>query len=405
MFFDISRWEDKIEHGFDKGINQTILRKMCQPLVRGDLCKLMLTDKYSVAPPHIALIPKDDGSMRKVFANEDEDRIILSIINDVYYELYKDKIHPNCVSYQKGMSVQTVIKNITEKLQQNKQQGGKIGYKVDLSKYFDSVNKETLFKALKEMDTGSIIDSIVQQYYSTDLVFDEDGNLMEHYKSLAQGCALGAFLANYVLRDVDMILSSLDIIYYRYSDDIVLIGEEADIALGLLHSLLEEKGLSLNPKKVQSLITGEKFVFLGYELTTDGQHIDLSPNKIKKYKHEIKLLTKSRKGMKTQHAPTMRQVTHSVLHKTYAGVELKGKMFGWMDRCSIVTELPTIQMLDNYVKDSLKQTWTGKYNHKHNENHCSKDVLESSGYKSMVMMYKALVTSRDVYNQLRRDIG
>ena len=81
-------------------------------------------------------------------------------------------------------------------------------------------------------------------------MFDVDGNLVEHYGSLKQGCAVASFLANYVLRDIDAKLSKLDILYCRYSDDILMVGDDADKALRLLSEMLAVKGLKLNPKKL-----------------------------------------------------------------------------------------------------------------------------------------------------------
>ena len=38
--------------------------------------------------------------------------------------------------------------------------------------------------------------AILRKYYHTDLCFDPDGNLIKHYQSLKQGCAVASWLAD-----------------------------------------------------------------------------------------------------------------------------------------------------------------------------------------------------------------
>ena len=61
--------------------------------------------KYKIMPPHTALIPKDNGEFRTVYINEPADRILLSIANDLLFEIMPEMVHPNCKSYQKGLVV------------------------------------------------------------------------------------------------------------------------------------------------------------------------------------------------------------------------------------------------------------------------------------------------------------
>ena len=103
MFFEKDRWVNAIETGFDKSISPDILRTMCTPDNRLQLYHDIRDRKYIVAPPHEALIPKDDGTFRTVYVNESMDRIILSIVNDMLFELCPDMVHSKCKSYQKGI--------------------------------------------------------------------------------------------------------------------------------------------------------------------------------------------------------------------------------------------------------------------------------------------------------------
>lgn len=400
MFFYKERWKELIDSCDAKGIDKTLLRKLCEPEYRVNLYDCIVMGKYKIYPPHVGRIPKDNGEYREVYINEDLDRVVLSQINAVYSELYKEKIHPYCVSYKRGIGVQKVILSVCDKLKKMDPSDCH-GYKIDLQKYFDSVKIEYVNAALESLSTGSPLDAILKEYYNEDLVFDYMGELCEHYKSLAQGCAFGSFLANYVLYDIDNLICSMDVIYYRYSDDILIIGREADKAMNKLKELLEERSLKMNPKKVLKISVGDTFTFLGFDLVTDGKTIDLSKSSIAKIKAEVKSITE--KYMKSSYCSTVRlcKAVKGIQYKLYEAIEKNGKSFGWaVYKLGICTNLSTIQMLDEYCKDHLKMVFTKKKNHTHNRRKCSNDMLRECGYKSLVLMYKALITDRAAYNTL-----
>ena len=90
--FEYDRWVELLEKADEKGINKTILRKMSSPQVRLALYEAIKNNRYEIRPPRVLLIPKDDGTMRKVYANEDEDRIVCTLVNDCMMELFKEFI-------------------------------------------------------------------------------------------------------------------------------------------------------------------------------------------------------------------------------------------------------------------------------------------------------------------------
>lgn len=390
MFSDIEIVREAIQHSLDKHIDKVLLSRMCTPEGRIWLIDKILSNEYRIAPPHIELQPKDNGEFRKVYANNDLDRYVLGVINTVYNKLYGNLIDRHCVSYQKGIGVHNIIEKIKKEF---RTYGAELtGYKVDLSKYFDSVNKETLFKALDELDTGSPLDVVLREYYSQDIVFDENGQLIEHYKSLAQGCAFGCFLANYVLRDIDKTISDMDVIYCRYSDDILMIGKDADKALKTLEEMLVTKGLELNPKKIEAINGHESFTFLGFKIT--GQKVTISDKSLKNFKKEVKKRTKYKKGR------TLRKAIKSINSYFYTAYVKNPTNFGWAEyffRTINVEE--DIVMMDNYIKDHLKHTVTWKWNHTTNMHKCPPEKLRENGYVSMHKLWKDYKSNHAIYEQ------
>ena len=321
MMFEHSRWVDMIERANEKQINLTVLKQLATPQVRTELYKRILSYQYEIAPPHIARIPKDvPGEFREVYVNEDVDRIVLTLINDCLCELFADMIHPQCKSYQKGIGCQEVVQTITKEISRLTKNKGNtfIGYKADLSKYFDSVRIEIIddvFDTFErklgfEIGTEPAI-TILRKYYHNDLVFNLDGELIEHYGSLKQGCSVASILANVVLYDVDKTLSEMDIIYYRYSDDIVMIGKDARKAKETLETMLQKYGLKLNPRKVEELHSNRWFKFLGFNIK--GNMITLSKNRVKKFQKEIVSRTLNKPNI------TFNQAKENVINYLYRG--------------------------------------------------------------------------------------
>ena len=404
LFFDKQLWTDTIEKCVEKRIDRALLTQLCEVDNRVAFARLLQSGAYKIAPPRVGLIPKPNSTeMRKVYINTDLDRLILSLTNDVYFKLYGDRIHENCVSYQKGIGVSKIIKAISNKIVHLKgNDGDLLGYKVDISKYFDNVNKETLSSTLDEIDSGSCLDKIIRDYYFHDVIIDENGSLVEKYKSLAQGSAVSSFLANYVLKDVDEELSKLDIVYYRYSDDILMIGNDAEKALSLLGEMLNKKGLTLNPKKVEQLYHGEWFTFLGFKI--NGDQVTFSEDSEKRFKDKIKSITKMRKGMKINNRCTQRTAIKNINYYMYTAFIKSNKNFGWgIYFYNTVTVQEDIKRLDEFVKDHIKHMYTGKWNHTTNQNKTSNDTLEELGYVSMVHMYKLFKINSNLFNaEIRR---
>lgn len=290
--FEAERWEAAINKGVFKGIDKGELRQLCSPETRIRLAMAILEDNYEIAPPHQALILKDNGEFRTVYVNENIDRIFLSIVNDLLFELCSDMIHPACKSYQKGIGCGKIVQEITKNIKWQKEyedlESKTFGIKADLSKYFDSVPIEfidNVFDQLVHKFGDSKIIAILRKYYHTDLCFDPDGNLIKHYQSLKQGCAVASWLADVMLYEIDDHLSELKGMYVRYSDDILYIGRFYDYAMKVLEKNLEIMSMKLNPKKVEYLSYDRWFKFLGFMIKED--QITLSPGRVKTFQKEI----------------------------------------------------------------------------------------------------------------------
>lgn len=408
-FIDFDRWSYALSKGVDKDIRKDQLEFLAMPSTRIDLYYAIQSGKYRISPPHTAKIPKDNGDFRTVYVNEPIDRVVLSIINDILFELMPEMVHSSCKSYQKGIGCGKIVQEVSKTICNTS--GDIIGWKSDLSKYFDSVPLSFInevFDRIEEKFGKSAIISLLRDYYSSDLYFDENGQLCHNYQSLKQGCAVAAFLADAILFHIDEKLSSMDGYYVRYSDDMIFVGNDHKAAMECLESELEKMDMKLNPKKVEELRSDHWFKFLGFSIK--GKCISLSSSRIKKFQKEIESRTIKRKNI------SLTRAVNLVNNFLYKGDGTHSWATQILPVCNVRKDIDT---LNAFVMDCLRAVSTGKKriggigyirdgkdscvsrgkgrNVSANRNKTSKEI---PGYLTMGCMQNAMRTSREAYRTL-----
>lgn len=410
MFFDIDRWTKAIEKGIGKDIRKDQLIRLADEHTRLAIADAMLKGKYEISPPHTAQIPKGDGEYRTVYVNEPIDRVILSIANDLLFDLMPEMVHDSCKSYQTGIGCGKVVTEVSHQIV-NTGKNGYLGWKSDLSKYFDSVPIlfiDEMFNKVEAKHGHSALIDMLRKYYHCDLYFDENNRLQSNYQSLKQGCAAASWLADVLLYDLDEELSRMNGYYVRYSDDMLFIGQDYEKAMRVLQKRLDGMSMKLNPKKVEYLTVDNWFKFLGFSIK--GSMISLSSSRIKTFQQEIEKRTIHKPGV------IQTKAINSVNRYLYKG---NGE-FSWATQilpvCNVKKDLDE---LNKFVMDCLRAVATGKRkigglgyvktgsdscivrgrgrNVKANRSKTGHDI---PGYLTIGCMRNALLTSRPLYNTL-----
>lgn len=412
-FFEMARWEQALEDGVNKGIDKRELNLLCSPHVRASLYSAIANDNYEIAPPHQAQIPKENGDMRIVYVNENVDRIFLAIANNLFFEMFPEFIHNSCKSYQTGIGCGKVVQEVSRKMVQAP--GPIIGFKADLTKYFDTVPLkyiDEIFDRIEAKVGKSKIIDVVRKYYHTDLCFDIHGDLTEHYQSLKQGCAVASFLADAVLFHIDDALSVMPGHYVRYSDDLLFIGEEWESAFQKVGDMLSEMGMTLNHKKVERVYKDRWVKFLGFNIK--GGQITLSKSRVKTFQKEIEARTIKSRNVSASRA----------LNKVNAYLYKGDGTYSWATSVlSIVNVEKDLEILNQFVMDALRACATNKKKigglgsvadrddytilrgvGKNVAANRRKTDKEISGYLSICCMRNAILTNRAVYETLVRSL-
>lgn len=416
--FEMPRWEALIEKAELKGIDKGELRKMCRPEVRLSIYQAIKNEQIEFMPSHMAQIPKDTpGEYRTVFVGENVDRCIQSLINDCLFELFPEMIHPSCKSYQKNLGTGKTVKELSSIL--SRANSEIVGVKSDFQKYFDTVDIKAIMHVFDviesklgfEKGTEPVM-NLLRKTWNNNLVFDLDGNLVEQYCGIRQGNAIGSFLADAILYELDDFMSKKYIFYCRYSDDCVTIHNNPSEIISDMNRIISKYGVRLNPKKIEVLYKNRWFKFLGFNMRNDM--ITLSRARVKKFQHEIDQRTIKVKNI------SLKRAVNQVNSYLYKG---DGKYSFATSVLPIINVQKDIDTLNTYVMDAIRACTTkkkkigglGSVNDKEDYTilrgtgknvtaNRSKTDKEIDGYLSIRCMQNALVTRRAVYDTLVRSM-
>ena len=373
-------WEILLSKAFEKTIPDKIVDKFHLGKVRRELYDKIASGEFSINPPVQKFIPKEDGSKRMILVNSPEERLLLSAVCMAYNYLYGDRLSKASKAYTAGLSC---AKTVREVAKQNLS-----GYKLDLSKYFDSVPIEVINSCLDELDTGTELDKVVRRYYNDDTII-VGGKPVKHFKSLAQGCAVASFLANYVLKDVDEAMLSRCQYYCRYCDDMVLLGDGADEAFEYLKYCLAELGLSLNPNKVQRIEPGMDWTFLGFGIKANGE-VQVADKSFAKRKTEVKAVCRKYRGNLKKMIRGVKRVFLNPEAPCYSWIYVEA---------SAVNDSARIKELDKYCKDTIRACMTGSYNYTSNIHKIPNAELRKAGWVSLNHLYEVARIDRTLFEQ------
>lgn len=196
------------------------------------------------------------------------------------------------IATRKDMGTDYGIKMVKRYLEKNKKYDNFYILKIDISKYFYSIDHEVLKGMVKDKLSEDeynflniIIDSTNDEYINEKIYKIKKAYLMVHPqlekeveslpfyykgKGLPIGNMTSQFLSIFYLYELDhYIIHNLHIKYYvRYMDDFVLIHHDKEVlknALKEIENILNQKyKLKLNRKKTKIVSAKEGFAFLGY---------------------------------------------------------------------------------------------------------------------------------------------
>lgn len=373
-----------------------------------------------------------------------QDRFVLGVLYRVFSYCYNDELSAACFSYRKDIGTIDALHYIKEQRDKTNEsaqdnRGDYIGLKLDIHAYFNSVSREKLHQIIdelfekqqniKEIEGIVVTDRAIKlQGIKTSIesmLFNDtvnyNGQLIQEYKSLVPGSPFGSFLANWVLRELD--LCFIHETYARYSDDIIIIEnskDKIDKDIEIILKCIGNIGLTINPEKYKWFSCNDDIEFLGLKLCSNGD-IDISDHAKHKIKKQIHRWTSKgrveiEKQIKEKRADASKLVKKDIESKEFRRVAIKilrrinnknffcavgsSNQFGWgLYSYPKITTTKTLHELDMYTKECIRSMKTGKHN-RSNINAVSDDELKSMGYLSLVQMFNLYRADRDYFDEV-----
>lgn len=219
-FLEYKTAKGLLSPGEEKFLKEYIGNKKYLPIA-----KLAAEGKLSFSIPEKREINKlGSAKKRVVYRFPDDENMLLKMISYLLYR-YDDMISDCCYSFRKN----TGAKKAFIKMKDAPGIQNMHGFKADISNYFNSIDVSILIPMLEDCisdDPGLV--QLLKNLLSDDRCI-WNGEVIHEAKGVMAGTPTSPFFANLYLKEMDAYFSGENVIYARYSDDILFFCEEKDV--------------------------------------------------------------------------------------------------------------------------------------------------------------------------------
>lgn len=370
-------------------------------IYRSQIIDDILCGEYEWSIPKKVKIAKANNKKKRVvYIYELKDRYILGVLYRAISYCYSDEISDLCFSYKKTVSTNDAILYLNKAKKENKNL--KYGVKIDIHSYFNSVSEDRVKEMINKLFSGGL--KLTFEKLMLNNKVEYKSNIINEWKSLIPGCAIGSFFANYCLKDLDDKFT--DKTYARYSDDIIVLEEtreELKRDLDIIKSYIKQFGLEINPDKYTWFEPGDNVEYLGLKILGNNK-IDISDHAKQKIKKQIhRWCRKGRMEIERDGKPfntVAKKIIRRINNKNMFCVIDNNTTFGWCHYSfRYINTIESLIEIDFYTKDTIRAMKTGKHN-KANIKALTDNDLKKLGFVSLVDMYKLYKEDFDYYMEI-----
>jgi len=386
---DKSLWQEYLQHKLTKSHLTSREEKSLIDFIDNEkymeIAKSIMSDNYTFSIPTKTLINKSGSSKKRVvYTFSDTENTILKFI---LFQMYRYDHHfaDNCYSFRKNFTVKKAITTLIT----TPNIDNLWAYKVDISNYFNSINVDTLLKQLEYiLADDTRLFNLIKNILTLDKAIYKD-KIIEEKRGAMAGTALSAFFANIYLKDLDNYFSQNNILYARYSDDIIVFAETKEkLDTYRLHITNHIKNMELliNPDKEEVFEPNNGWTFLGFEYK--DKKIDISSVTLKKLKDKIRRKARALYRWKLKNEKTTEH-TSKVLIRVFNNKFYREKNTKDLSFCKwyfpILSTHERLQEIDKYLVQYIRYLSSGRFTKK-NYN-IKYEHLKSLGFRSLVHEY------------------
>lgn len=228
---------------------------------------------YTPHPAKMVTINRDSKE-RMVSILCVRDKIVQQAICFELNKIFEDTFSDSAYAYRTQYSALQAIEKVENWI---KHDGAMYFLKTDILKFFDNMLIERTIKLLQRRIHDEKVLNLINVCLHMKNI-DSYGIIHEKTIGVYQGSLLAPVLSNIYLTDFDRWLERIEKRYIRYSDDILVFGNDKSVLeelLGRMSAFLEKQGLKLNENKTFIGKLEEGFIFLGYKFNNEGKAVPL----------------------------------------------------------------------------------------------------------------------------------
>lgn len=362
----IATYEDYIEEstaiGLDK-ISRDQFRKEHLKHIN-TIEKKVNNNTYKFTPYKKKLISKGEGKAPRVISIPTiRDRITLRTLCNVLTSIYGDDV--------KRDIPQVKISSINTNIKKHKFDSY---IKIDISKFYPSINHETLTKTLKKRIRKKPLLSLIDKAITNKTVSrssKEKKNSNDH--GIPQGLSISNILAEIYISEIDQKYhTNKEIFYTRYVDDILIFCKKKDVE-SLFKNIKNEFSLinldvhPLNEEdsKCQSGVINDEIHFLGYKFK--NRKSSILPNNRQRFEDSIASLLTTFKYRYNKATTSVSKNNAVRVLEWRLNLKITGCIFnnnkrGWMFYYSQIENLTELYAIDKSITKLVERICPEKIN-------------------------------------------
>jgi hypothetical protein len=202
------------------------------------------------------------------------DALIIKVLTGIIQEELKPFLKKTCYHLRGHGGLKGAVRDVMKQISKYK-----FFCKTDVYSYYDSIDHYTLLIKLHDYIDDRIVVRYVWQFLNRCV---EWGGLYQDIKrGIPRGSSLSPLIGAFYLLELDRRMEKLDVKYFRYMDDILILAPtrwKLKKAIRVLNQTFNELKLEKHPDKTLIGRTERGFDFLGYHFKPTG--IDLAKKTI-----------------------------------------------------------------------------------------------------------------------------